>query len=258
LGATGNEVRVAALRGNPIEGGSRDPVAQNLRLAGPRVIWASGPYCGPAPVPEELLLRWNLDPIVLTMLFALALASRRSGYGLAATAILTLVFVSPLCALSSALFSARVLHHVLMVAVAAPLLALARPARAVTPVGLPFLLATMALWIWHLPAAYDTALSSVPLYWLVFWRAVFSQTTGAGLGWVFLAYLQMGMLGAILTLAPMALYATHFTVPMLWGYTPLADQQLGGLIMWMPAALAYAVWGALLAHRAWREMGVPG
>ena len=232
------------------------------------MIWGDGPYCGPAPVPEELFLRWNFDPLVLAMLVALALASRRSVPGLAATAILLLVFVSPLCALSSALFSARVLHHVLMVAVAAPLLALARPAPAATPVGLPFLLSTAALWLWHLPAAYDAALSSVPLYWLmqasllapayVFWRAAFSQPAGAGLGWVFLAYLQMGMLGAILTLAPEAVYTAHATAPMLWGFTPLADQQLGGLVMWMPAALAYGIWGVLLGRRAWRAMGVPG
>lgn len=209
-----------------------------------------------------------MDPVVIGMLLALLLASRRSASGLAATAVLTLVFVSPLCALSSALFSARVLHHVLMVAVAAPLLALSRPSVAAKAVGLPFVVSTAALWLWHLPAAYDAALSYVPLYWLmqasllapaiVFWRAVFSQPAGAGLGWVFLAYLQMGMLGAILTFAPDALYAIHATAPMLWGFTPLADQQLGGMVMWMPAALAYAIWGVLLGRRAWRAMGVPG
>lgn len=229
---------------------------------------AGGLYCGPAPAPEELFLRWNLDPLVLALLFSLALASRRSGPGVAATAVLALAFVSPLCALSSALFSARVLHHVLMVAVAAPLLAVVSPARRAPPVGLPFLLATAALWLWHLPPAYDAALSSVPLYWLMqasllapawaFWRAVFAQPAAAGLGWVFLSYLQMGLLGAVLTLAPEALYATHAVAPLLWGFTPLSDQQLGGLIMWMPAALAYAAWGALLARRAWRAMETPG
>lgn len=232
------------------------------------MIRAIGPYCGPAPVPEELFLRWNLDPVLLALLLALAFVCRRNGHGLAATAVLTLAFVSPLCALSSALFSARVLHHVLLVAVAAPLLALASPARSTSSAGLPFLLATAALWLWHLPAAYDTALSSAPVYWLMqaslvapawaFWRAVFAGPANAGLGWVFLAYLQMGMLGAILTLSPQALYATHATAPMLWGFTSLADQQLGGLIMWMPAALAYVPWGIFLARRAWRAMEVPG
>jgi putative membrane protein len=89
----------------------------------------------------------------------------------------------------------------------------------------------------------------------VFWRALFSQPAGAGLGWVFLAYLAMGMLGAILTLAPRALYATHATAPLMWGMTPLADQQLGGLIMWMPAAIPFALWGGMLARRAWRAIG---
>jgi putative membrane protein len=230
------------------------------------LIGESGPYCGPAPIPEDLLFRWNLDPAVLVPLLALAVLFRRNRHGLAATAILALAFVSPICALSSALFLARVLHHVLLVALAAPLLALAWPAKSTRPVGPFFLLATAALWLWHLPAAYDAALSSVPLYWvmqasllapaLAFWRAVFQQPPTAGLGWVFLAYLQMGMLGAILTLAPHALYAAHASAPLLWGITPLGDQQLGGLIMWMPAALPYAVWLALLARKAWRATEV--
>lgn len=225
-----------------------------------------GTYCGPAPLPEELLLRWNFDPWAMAVLVVLALWTARNRSGIAAIAVLALAFLSPLCALSSALFSARVLHHLLLVAVAAPLLALARPARSQVAAGLPFVAATATLWLWHLPAAYDAALGHMALYWVMqaslfgsawaFWRAAFSQPAGAGVGWVFLAYLAMGMLGAILTLAPQALYATHEAAPLLWGFTPLADQQLGGLIMWMPAGLAYAVWGALLARRAWRAMGV--
>ncbi|WP_328518522.1 cytochrome c oxidase assembly protein [Pararhizobium qamdonense] len=178
---------------------------------------------------------------------------------------LAFAFLSPLCALSSALFSARVVHHVLLVAVAAPLFALSRPARRTTGVGLPFLQATVALWLWHAPVAYDAALGHMAVFWAMqatlfgsaylFWRAVFSQPGGSGVGWVFLAYLAMGLLGAILTLAPNAVYATHATAPLLWGLSPLSDQQLGGLVMWMPAGLPFAVWGWMLARRAWREMG---
>ncbi len=227
--------------------------------------WA-GLYCGPAPSPGELWLRWNLDPFVIALLMALVYCAPRSRSGLGAVAVLAIAFLSPLCALSSALFSARVVHHVLLVAIAAPLLALAFPARKETAVGLPFLLGTAALWLWHLPDAYDAALAHKALYWVMqfsllgsawaFWRAVLSQAPVSGIGWVFLAYLSMGMLGAILTLAPTALYATHATAPLIWGHTPLADQQLGGLIMWMPAGLAYAVWGLLMARRAWRETGL--
>ncbi|OYX25718.1 MAG: hypothetical protein B7Z10_05365 [Rhodobacterales bacterium 32-66-7] len=227
------------------------------------IAW-EGSYCGPAPTPAELWTSWNLDPFALALMAALALWAGRSRPGVAGMVVLAVVFLSPLCALSSALFSARVVHHVLLVAVAAPLLALSRPARGATSVGLPFLAATAALWLWHLPAAYDAALGHKAVYWAMqasllasafaFWRAAFSQPHGAGALWVFGAYVTMGMLGAILTLAPKALYATHALTTDVWGLSPLADQTLGGLIMWMPAGLAYAAWGAMLAGRAWRSM----
>lgn len=222
-------------------------------------------YCGPAPAPQEFLLRWNFDPLALLLIAASTLATRRSGHGWGASLVLALAFVSPLCALSSALFSARVVHHILLVAVAAPLLALARPSRTQRGVGLSFLVSTAALWLWHLPAAYDAALGHAGIYWVMqasllgtawtFWRAVLSQPPASGAGWVFLAYVAMGMLGALLTLTPEPLYAIHATAPMVWGMTALADQQLGGLIMWIPAGLVFALWGGVLARRAWREMG---
>lgn len=224
-----------------------------------------GTYCGPAPAPADLLSSWNLDPFALAVLVAGALWAGRSRPGMAGLVVLAFAFLSPLCALSSALFAARVIHHILLVAVAAPLLALSRPAQGPTAVGLPFLLATAALWLWHAPAAYDAALGHLALYWVMqaslfasawlFWRATFSQADGSGVVWVFLAYVAMGMLGALLTLAPNAVYATHAIAPLLWGLQPLSDQQLGGLVMWMPAGLVYAAWGAMLARRAWRAMG---
>jgi putative membrane protein len=224
-----------------------------------------GSYCGPAPIPADLLSRWNFEPWALAIMVALALWAGRNRPGAAAISVLAFAFLSPLCALSSALFSARVVHHVLLVAVAAPLFALSRPARTTTGVGLPFLQATAALWLWHAPVAYDAAQGHMAVFWTMqatlfgsaylFWRAVFSQPGGSGAGWVFLAYLAMGLLGAILTLAPNAVYATHATAPLLWGLSPLSDQQLGGLVMWMPAGLPFAVWGGMLARRVWREMG---
>lgn len=224
-----------------------------------------GTYCGPAPAPADLLSSWNLDPFALAVLVAGALWAGRSRPGMAGLVVLAFAFLSPLCSLSSALFAARVIHHILLVAVAAPLLALSRPAQGPTAVGLPFLLATAALWLWHAPAAYDAALGHLALYWVMqaslfasawlFWRATFSQADGSGVVWVFLAYVAMGMLGALLTLAPNAVYATHAIAPLLWGLQPLSDQQLGGLVMWMPAGLVYAAWGAMLARRAWRAMG---
>jgi putative membrane protein len=224
-----------------------------------------GSYCGPAPIPGDIYASWNFDPAVLLLLVVSGIWAGGNRPAIAAVLVLALVFVSPLCALSSALFSARVIHHVLLLALAAPLLALARPAKAAIAIGPAFVLATAALWLWHLPAAYDAALGHKAIYWVMqaslfgpavwFWRAVFSQPSGSGALWVLFAYIAMGLLGALLSLAPDAIYASHLFTTQPWGMAPLADQQLGGLIMWMPSGLPFAVWGLILARQAWRDMG---
>src|SRR5690606_850485 len=93
------------------------------------------PYCGPAPDPVDVLGRWNGDPVLLAALGLFIAAGgfltmrRRPGspFLLGAAGVLVLVFISPLCALSSALFTARTLHHLLLLLAAAPLLALGPP-----------------------------------------------------------------------------------------------------------------------------------
>ena len=80
------------------------------------------------------------------------------------------------------------------------------------------------------------------------------QAAGTGLLWVLGGYLQMALLGALLTFAPEALYAIHAVAPLDWNFTPLGDQQLGGLIMWVPAGLPFAVWGGLVARRGWQAV----
>jgi putative membrane protein len=222
-------------------------------------------YCGPAPVPSEIWFQWNLDPVLLLALAVLALFVARQGRGLLALAVLVIAFVSPLCALSSALFSARVVHHVLLVAVAAPLLASLWPGKGGR--ALPaFAVSTLVLWAWHLPEAYDLALRHVGVYWVMqfsllgsaiwYWREVFApdRTPVEAVSLTVAGFAQMGMLGAILTFAPDALYAAHAVAPLDWGFSPLADQQLGGLLMWVPAGIPYAVCAALLARRGWARL----
>ena len=222
-----------------------------------------GSYCGAAPLPELALRSWNLDPLLLAGLLLLLVVLRNARTGPAAVGVLAFAFVSPLCAISVGLFSARVVHHVLLVAVAAPLLAAALPARRRSGVALPFLVSTALLWAWHLPAAYDLALSEVVVYWVMqltllgsavwFWRSVLSARGGIdAVLWSLAGLMQMGALGALLTFAPAPLYAVHGLAPLAWGLTPLADQQLGGLIMWVPAMLPYAAMIALSARRGWR------
>lgn len=241
--------------------------AQNVDDAGILVT-----YCGPPPGPAELWAQWNLDPwLMLGLGAAYCLwrfgvpdatpAARRHFY--AAFAVLLAVFVSPLCAASSALFSARVLHHVLMVAVAAPLLALALPSprHATNPLGLPLLVATATLYLWHAPPLYDMALAHVGTYWLmqfsllvsatVFWRATLAPQTTPALALVAIvaSAALMGMLGALLTFAPEPLYLAHRIAPLAFGLTALEDQRLGGLVMWVPALVPYALVATLVLRR---------
>lgn len=228
------------------------------------------PYCGLPPAPADLLATWNFDPPLLMVLAlaaaaALGLRDRRRLAGLVAVAVLTIVFVSPLCAFASALFAARGLHHLVMAALAAPLLAIAFPAGRPSGVAAPLGLSSLALWLWHWPALYEALYRDGGLYWLMqvfllasfvwFWRNVMSARTtpvtallaiAAGAG-------QMGLLGALLTLAPTPLYPVHAAGALLWGLDPLQDQQFAGLLMWVPAFFmygGYALWTARRLDRA--------
>lgn len=221
-------------------------------------------YCGAPPHPYDWLVRWNFDPVLLaalTIMAALAVRSAHPRAALAAVAVLAVAFVSPLCALSVALFSARAVHHVILVAVAAPLAALALPARGSRHLGIAFVVSTAMLWIWHLPALYDRALGDTAVYWLMqlsllatgvwFWRALFAAPPVTASVISILAMAQMGMLGAILTFAREPLYSSHHATTWPWGLEQVADQQLAGLVMWVPGVIPYALATALIARRVW-------
>ncbi|WP_374597021.1 cytochrome c oxidase assembly protein [Brevundimonas sp.] len=224
------------------------------------MIWQ--PYCGPGALPSDFWTQWNLDPLLLIGLAILTAGllhlTRSDGRArtLALGAILTLAvgFVSPLCALSSALFTARTLHHVLLVAVAAPLMACALPAlrrhiglaRAIGVFGFAIL-----FWAWHTPAGYALALSNDAAYWamqlsltgtaILFWMAVRVSSGPAAVVALLITMVQTGLLGALLVFMPAAIYAPHRLTTSAWGLSPLEDQQLAGLIMWAPAAAVYLV-----------------
>ncbi len=235
-------------------------------------IWM--PYCGPAPLPGDLPGRWNLDPLLLLVLLAAGAAvwrfSRpdpaRRRAGLAAMALLVVLFVSPFCALTSALFSARVVHHLLLTAAAAPLLALALPVR--VPGGLAAWtgIHAVAFWGWHAPPLYGWALSNDAAYWLMqasllgsafaFWSAVRRGSVTGGIAALLGTMVLMGLLGALITFAGTPLYAPHFATTFAWGLAPLEDQQLAGLIMWAPGAGFYlAAALSLLSRWFARERG---
>jgi putative membrane protein len=230
-------------------------------------------YCGPAALPHDLWTRWNFDPYLIAALalFALALTQRRVAgvrAGWCALALMAIIFISPFCALSSALFSVRVLHHVLLIGAVAPLLAVAFPLRSLGSPPLAALVGAQAviLWLWHAPGVYAWGLASVPAYWLMqvsllgsawlMWRAILAPAAQPGPGLIALVATsaQMGLLGALIVFAPRPLYLLHLTSTAPWGLDPLADQQLAGLLMWVPAILPYLGVGLWLAWSSLRPI----
>ena len=223
-------------------------------------------YCGPPPLPQDLWGRWNLDPVLICALLAMAVfgfaqpLDRRQRRTLAGAVLLAIIiFVSPLCALTVSLFSARVVHHVLLVAVLAPMLASClRGHGGWTGQFLAPLTAlhTVVFWFWHAPDAYVLALTNIPAYWTMqitllgsaclVWLAIFAAKPSRAISTLVFLTFQMGLLGALLVFASSPLYPPHFTTTSPFGLDALDDQQLAGLIMWVPASIPYLAIGLWL------------
>lgn len=120
---------------------------------------------------------------------------------------------------------------------------------------LAILVATGVLWAWHAPRLYDLAVQNELVHAtehgaflvtaLLFWAAVLRLSPRARLGnglrvlYVFAMAVQGSILGALITFSQRPLYQAHANIPAVWGIDPLPDQQLAGLIMWVPPALLY-------------------
>lgn len=222
------------------------------------------PYCGAAPKPEALAGAWNFDPVLIAALglavFGVRRARDRRTFA-AAWMLAAVLFVSPLCAWTSALFAVRVTHHVVLAGVLAPMLARAFDLRsgrlfAATAVSI------VAFYVWHVPAVYAAALSNDAVYWALtlallasamwFWAAIRVAAVPAAVAALLVTMVAMGLLGALLTFAAVPLYAPHLSTTVAWGITPLEDQQLAGLVMWAPAAGLYLAAALTLG---WRALG---
>lgn len=197
--------------------------------------------------------------------------------------------VSPLDALAGVLFSAHMVQHLLLLIVAPPLLVLATPGyvslwalplgarRAVTggralrgawqAVSHPLIalgVHVAVVWAWHVPRFYGAALRNDALHafehltflataWL-FWWALLHRLgrsrlpRGAAVLYLFAASVQGSALGALLTFAPAPLY-TDYSGRHLARWSLLEDQQLAGLLMWIPSGALYALVAVVLLGR---------
>lgn len=131
-----------------------------------------------------------------------------------------------------------------------------------------FGLHAVALWAWHLPGPYQATVHSELMHTLqhlsfvvtalLFWWTVFASRSaaigqGGAIFYLFATALQTGALGALLTFAPTLWYPAYAGTAAAWGLGPLEDQQLGGLIMWIPGSLPYLVAGLILFLRWLKE-----
>jgi len=128
-----------------------------------------------------------------------------------------------------------------------------------------FALHAVAIIAWHLPRLYDLALGSeaahaaqhlsflgtaLLFWWSLAYGAAAEERWGAAIVWVTLTMAYTSALGVILTFAGSSLYPAYGARAAAWGLTALEDQQLAGLIMWIPAGIAYLV-AALLFAAQW-------
>jgi putative membrane protein len=119
----------------------------------------------------------------------------------------------------------------------------------------------VAMWSWHLPTLYEAGLRNEMLHGLehasflvtaiLIWSIVIPAPKrpprfAAAIGVTFATALQSGALGGILTFATAALYPVHSSGASLWNLTLLEDQQLAGVIMWIPAGAVYFLAMAVL------------
>jgi cytochrome c oxidase assembly factor CtaG len=208
-----------------------------------------------------------------------------AAYG-AGWAALAAALVSPLHWLGEHLFTFHMIEHEIVMAVAAPLLVMAQPGgtllwglphaarlhigravhrlqgawRWLTRPGTATLLHGLAVWGWHVPTYFDAALASDTVHRLqhlsffgtalLFWWSMLRRCApGVAIWHLFVTMLHTSVLGAWMTLLPRVLYHLQTEGAPAFGLTPLEDQQLAGVIMWVPAETAYAGAALYLAAR---------
>ncbi len=191
-------------------------------------------------------------------------------------AVAAVALLSPLDTVGDTyLFSAHMVQHMLLTMVVPPLLllgtpgwllrpllrrpAVARVARGLTWPVVAFALFNGDFWLWHAPALYNLTLENEWLHALehltfiatavLNWFPILSPVPDElprlpllnQVLYLFLDCQPMVLLGAGFTFAPQPLYAPYTHAPRIFGMSAATDQQLGGLIMWIPGNFIYII-----------------
>ncbi|MGH2497996.1 MAG: cytochrome c oxidase assembly protein [Ktedonobacteraceae bacterium] len=185
-----------------------------------------------------------------------------------------LSLVSPLDELGdSYLFSAHMVQHLFLTIVGPPLLLIGIPEWFIRPIvrnkalfaimrfltypAVAFVLFNADFFLWHAPLLYNATLENQNIHilehltFIIFgllnWWPIFSPSKdlprlsiGGQILYLFLSGMPVVLLGAGLTFAS-PLYAPYIAAPRVWGISAATDQQLGGLIMWVPGNIIYII-----------------
>jgi putative membrane protein len=172
------------------------------------------------------------------------------------------------------LFSVHMVQHLLLTQLTPPLLLLGLPAFVLRPLVRPgwvqavgrvlsrpaiaFAVYTLSFTGWHLQPAYDLMMRNHNVHIVthlqfmvtavIMWWPLLSPleefprlSHGAQMIYLFLIGIPMMVVAALITLAEQVLYPWYAAAPRVWALSPLDDQKLGGLIMWVPGGLFYWV-----------------
>ena len=126
-----------------------------------------------------------------------------------------------------------------------------------------WLIHAAAVWLWHIPVVYEAAVvdpfvhllehASFLLTALLFWHVVLPRDRSRyllGALLIFTTALHSSILGALMTFSSRVWYPIYVERAPVWGLTALEDQQLAGLLMWIPAGVVYLI-AALALIGSW-------
>ena len=187
----------------------------------------------------------------------------------------------------SYLFSAHMIQHLLLTLVAPPQLILGTPgwmlrpalewpvvgrvARWVTTAPRCFMVFNVVLAVWHLPPVYGLAMAYHNIHIVqhlcflvaatLMWWPVLSPlpelpriSYPAQMLYLFLMSIPMSLIAICIGYADHVLYPAYSSAPRIWGITPLQDQLIGALIMWVPGGLFFFVIISVVFFR-WQQAG---
>jgi putative membrane protein len=170
------------------------------------------------------------------------------------------------------LFSAHMVQHLLLAFVVAPLLVMATPGWMLRPALSWKLIGPIARWLtqpihcfaifniviaaWHLPTMYNLAMRYHPVHIaqhlmflvaaVLMWWPILSPLAELPrlsyplqMLYLFLMSIPMSIISVYIAYATSVLYPAYATAPRIWGISPMEDQMIGGLIMWIPGGLFF-------------------